>query len=306
MLGLSRVHYRNRAGVSDKNDVDSFIAKIVISSLRTSRSRTACLCSQPAGFFLSEAWASVRLACQFAQTSPTRRSWCPPACFRLSCSKINEVRYSRTSFSSLDAGFDPTSLGTPTSTFDPGTGSSTSESTGGVFETCASGFSILADAPVKLSDSRQLHLNKGRHTIKFGGEYRRAQIDSFYGLSSAAFSPSVQPIPLACPMPCHRSWVRRPGRADLGQLYQGDVGKRGNTRRNTFNNGRVSSRRMTSGCALVLLSIRLRWEYFGPPASQPAQFRGDGNPGPGEMTLTVFTSAMNNLGPRAVCLERAA
>ncbi|MGA8312496.1 MAG: TonB-dependent receptor, partial [Terriglobales bacterium] len=217
----------------------------------------------------------------------------------------------RTSFSSLDASFDPASLGTPTATFIPGTGKLGLPEIdfGGVFENLgASGFSIPRG---RTSQSFQIldnfTWNKGRHTFKFGGEYRRAQIDSFNdnlerGLFS--FSPADPTGLTLCPA---APGCDDPGALTLVSFYQGDTfpsANAGNTRRNTFNNGlsffAQDDFRLRSG---FTLNFGLRWEYFGPLGESHNLLSNLGSDG--NLTLVgtdgldgVYKRDLNNLGPR--------
>ena len=192
MLGLFPASTTGTApgSVEDKNDVDSFIAKIdhQVTSNESLTGRYAFARSQQVFPLGGLGFGAGSRLPQFAQSSPTRVQLVSASLLStLGYGKINEVRFGysryRTSFSSLDASFDPASLGTPTSTFIPGTGKLGLPEIdfGGVFENLgASGFSIPRG---RTSQSFQIldnfTWNKGRHTFKFGGEYRRAQIDSF-------------------------------------------------------------------------------------------------------------------------------
>src|SRR4029077_15712794 len=119
---------------------------------------------------------------QFAQTSPARGLVVSISLLStLSPSQINEVRFGysryRTSFSSLDANFDPSSIG-----LNFGTGKlglpefdfTNIENLG------ATGFSVPRG---RTSQTFQILDNltwlRGKHTFKFGGEFRRAAIQSF-------------------------------------------------------------------------------------------------------------------------------
>ena len=171
--------------VEDKNDVDSFIAKIdhQISSNRIVTGRYAFARSQQVFPLGGLGFGAGSRLPQFAQSSPTRVQLVSASLLStLSYGKINEVRFGysryRTSFNSLNANFDPASLGTPTSTFNLGTEKLGLPEIdfGGVFENLgASAFSIPRG---RTSQSFQILDNftwmRGRHTIKFGGEYRRA------------------------------------------------------------------------------------------------------------------------------------
>jgi hypothetical protein len=304
--------------VEDKNDVDSFIAKVdhQFSSNQSITGRYAFARSQQTFPLGGLGFGAGSRLPQFAQTSPTRVQLVSASLLStLGYGKINEVRFGysryRTSFSSLDAGFDPASLGTSTSTFDPGTGKLGLPEIdfGGVFENLgASGFSIPRG---RTSQSFQIldnfTWNKGRHTIKFGGEYRRAVIDSFNdnlerGLFS--FSPA-DPTGLAlCPA--------APGCDDSGALtlvsfYQGDtfpLANTGNTRRSTFNNGMSffvqDDFRLRPS---FTLNFGLRWEYFGPLGESHNLLSNLGSDGNLALVGTdgldgAYRRDLNNVGPR--------
>jgi len=320
MLGLFPASTTGTApgSVEDKNDVDSFIAKIdhQFTSNESITGRYAFARSQQTFPLGGLGFGAGSRLPQFAQTSPTRVQLVSASLLStLGYGKINEVRFGysryRTSFSSLDAGFDPTSLGTPTSTFDPGTGKLGLPEIdfGGVFENLgASGFSIPRG---RTSQSFQIldniTWNKGRHTIKFGGEYRRAQIDSFNdnlerGLFS--FSPA-DPTGLAlCPA---APGCDDPGALTLVSFYQGDtfpLANAGNTRRNTFNNGMSffaqDDFRLRSA---FTLNFGLRWEYFGPLGESHNLLSNLGSDGNLALVGTngldgVYKRDLNNLGPR--------
>jgi hypothetical protein len=320
MLGLfpSSASGTAPGSVEDKNDVDSFIAKIdhQFSSNESITGRYAFARSQQVFPLGGLGFGAGSRLPQFAQSSPTRVQLVSASLLStLGYGKINEVRFGysryRTSFSSLDAGFDPASLGTPTSTFIPGTGKLGLPEIdfGGVFENLgASGFSIPRG---RTSQSFQIldnfTWNKGRHTIKFGGEHRRAQIDSFNdNLERGLFSfGTADPTTLAlCPA--------APGCGDTGVLtlvsfYQGDTfpsANAGNTRRDTFNNGisffAQDDFRLHSG---FTLNFGLRWEYFGPLGESHNLLSNLGSDG--NLALVgsdgldgVYKRDLNNLGPR--------
>ena len=171
--------------VRDTNNGNNFIAKIDENLTNTelltgryafSQSYQIFPFGSPGGF-----GTGSRLP-QFAQTSPTRVQVVSVSLLStLSPSKINEVRFGysryRTSFSSLDANFDPNSIG-----LNFGTGKlglpefdfTNIENLG------ATGFSVPRG---RTSQSFQILDNftwlKGRHTLKFGGEFRRAAISNF-------------------------------------------------------------------------------------------------------------------------------
>ena len=320
MLGLFPASTTGTApgSVEDKNDVDSFIAKIdhQVTSNESITGRYAFARSQQVFPLGGLGFGAGSRLPQFAQSSPTRVQLVSASLLStLGYGKINEVRFGysryRTSFSSLDATFDPSSLGTPTSTFIPGTGKLGLPEIdfGGVFENLgASGFSIPRG---RTSQSFQIldnfTWNKGRHTIKFGGEYRRAQIDSFNdnlerGLFS--FSPADPTGLTLCPA--------APGCGDTGVLtlvsfYQGDTfpsANAGNTRRDTFNNGisffAQDDFRLRSS---FTLNFGLRWEYFGPLGESHNLLSNLGSDGNLALVGTdgldgAYKRDLNNLGPR--------
>jgi hypothetical protein len=261
--------------VRDKNSGDNFIAKIdenlTNTELLTGRyafaqSNQTFPFGSPGGF-----GAGSRLP-QFAQTSPTRVQVVSVSLLStLSPSMINEERFGysryRTSFSSLDANFDPNTVG-----LNFGTGKlglpefdfTNIENLG------ATGFSVPRG---RTSETFQILDNftwlKGRHTFKFGGEFRRAAISNFNdnlerGIFQFTAGVGLSPDPVVDAL------------ADFytgGSKDQGPFGPccsfvsvdAGNTQRTTYNNGfsffaqddyRVSSS--------LTLNFGLRWEYFGP------------------------------------------
>jgi hypothetical protein len=304
--------------VEDKNDVDSVIAKIdhQFSETESITGRYAFARSQQVFPLGGLGFGAGSRLPQFAQTSPTRVQLVSVSLLStVGYGKINEVRFGysryRTSFNSLDAGFDPASLGTPTSPFNLGTGKLGLPEIdfGGVFENLgASGFSIPRG---RVSQSFQVLDNftwiHGRHTFKFGGEYRRAVIDSFNdNLERGLFSfGTADPTALAlCP--------GAPGCDDSGVLtlvsfYEGDtfpLANAGNTHRNTFNNGMsfFAQDDFRVGPSLTV-NVGVRWEYFGPLGenhnllanlgrdSNLALVGSDGLDG-------AYQRDLNNLGPR--------
>ncbi len=305
--------------VEDKNDVDSLIAKIdhQFSSTESITGRYAFARSQQVFPLGGLGFGAGSRLPQFAQSSPTRVQLVSASLLStLGYGRINEVRFGysryRTSFSSLDAAFDPTSLGTATSTFNPGTGKLGLPEIdfSGVFENLgASGFSIPRG---RTSQSFQIldnfTWNKGRHTIKFGGEYRRAVIDSFNdNLERGLFSfGTADPTGLSlCPA---APGCDDPGVLTLVSFYQGDtfpLANAGNTRRNTFNNGASlfvqDDFRLGSS---FTLNFGLRWEYFGPLGESHNLLSNLGSDGNLALVGTdgldgVYRRDLNNLAPRA-------
>jgi Carboxypeptidase regulatory-like domain/TonB dependent receptor len=273
--------------VKDKNDVNSLIAKIdhQFSSNESLTARYAFAQSNqvfPLGGL--GGGAASRLP-QFAQISPTRvqvasASWLST----FSATNLNEVRFGysryRTSFSSKDAKYDPVAqLG-----IDFGTGklSLPEIDFGGIFENLgATAFSIPRG---RTSQSYQILDDftwiRGRHTIKFGGEYRRVAIDSFNDnlergqieFGSSTFGPPNNPPNSICPFnppdprvaECSDAGITTLANFYLGNSYNA-FAVMGSTQRTTYNKGlsffaqddfRVSSN--------LTLNYGVRWEYFGP------------------------------------------
>jgi len=153
----------------------------------------------------------------------------------ISGQKLSEVRFGysryRTSFTSLDSTFDPSTLG-----IDLGTGKLGLPEVdfGGIFDNLgATAYSIPRG---RISQSFQILDNfswmVGRHTIKFGGEYRRAVVNAFNDnlqRGDFVFAPNNKLIPSDA------------GADILAAYYLGDVSyvsaESGNTQRTTFNNG---------------------------------------------------------------------
>jgi hypothetical protein len=261
--------------VRDKNDGNNFIAKIdhnvTDTELLTGRyafaqSDQIFPFGSPGGF-----GAGSRLP-QFAQTSPARVQVVSASLLSsLSNSRINEVRFGysryRTSFSSLNADFDPASIG-----LNLGTGKlglpefdfTNIENLG------ATGFSVPRG---RTSQTFQILDNftwlKGRHTFKFGGEFRRASISNFNdnlerGIYQFTAGVGLSPDPVVDAL------------ADFytgGSQDQGPFGPccsfvsvdAGNTQRTTYNNGlsffAQDDYRLSP---TFTLNVGLRWEYFGP------------------------------------------
>jgi hypothetical protein len=306
----------------DKNSMDSFILKIdhQLSSSSTLTGRYALARSQQTFPLGGLGFGAGSRLPEFAQNSPTRVQLVSASLLStLSSSRINEVRfgYSRyhTSFSGLDGNSNPSTFGTAAVPFNLGSGKLGLPEIdfGGTFENLgASGFSIPRG---RTSQSFQILDNftwlKGRHTIKFGGEYRRAMIDSFNdNLERGIFAffpedpsgfglcPGLATDPAAC---------SDGGALTLAGFYMGDtfpLANAGNTRRNTFNNGlsffaQDDFRVSTS----FTLNYGLRWEYFGPLGETHNLLSNLGQDGNLAMVGTdglhgAYDRDLNNFSPR--------
>lgn len=302
--------------VNDKNDVDSFLVKVdhQWSASQSLTGRYAFARSEQVFPLGGLGFGGGSRLAPFAQVSPTRvqlasASWLST----FGSNKINEVRFGysryRTSFASRDADFDPNSLG-----IDFGTGklSLPEFDFGGVFENLgASAFSIPRG---RTSQSYQILDNftwvRGRHTMKFGGEFRRAAILNFNdnlerGLIT--FSPDSSVL-ADCPgneddpAVCSDS-----GAVVLANFYLGSaftLANAGNTHRNTFNNG--FSFFVQDDIRLrptFTLNLGLRWEYFGPISEENDLLSNLGRDGQLAMVGTdgvdgAYNRDLNNFGPR--------
>ena len=306
----------------DKNSVDSFIVKIdhQLSASESLTGRYALARSQQVFPLGGLGFGAGSRLPEFAQTSPTRVqlvsvSWLST----LSPSKINEVRFGysryRTSFSALDAATDPAGFGTVTVPFNLGTGKLGLPEIdfGGTFENLgASGFSIPRG---RVSQSFQILDNftwvRGLHTIKFGGEFRRAVIDSFNdnlerGIFS--FSPESSSDFALCPgLPTDPPVCSDGGALTLASFYDGNTSPSadaGNTHRNTFNNGfSFFAQDDFRVIPTLTLNYGLRWEYFGPLGETHNLLSNLGRDGNLAMVGTdgldrAYNRDLNNFGPR--------
>ncbi len=300
-------------GVHDSNDVDSLIAKVdhQFNQKESLTARYAFASSQqtfPIGGF--GFGAGSRLS-PFVEESPTRVQLVSASLLStLNSNTINEVRFGysryRTSFTSKDQ-VDPLSaygidfgtgkLGLPEIDF------------GGVFDNL--GTTAFSVPRGRTSQSYQILDNltwlHGRHTLKVGGEYRRASISSFNdNLERGLFSfGQADPTALAlCPA--------APGCSDAGVLtlvsyYEGDTFPSidaGNTQRTTFNNGLAFfAQDDFRATPQLTINLGLRWEYFGPISEQNNILANLGTDGLLHMVGSggvdgAYKRDLNNFGPR--------
>jgi hypothetical protein len=258
--------------VRDKNDGDNLIAKVdhsfTNSELLTgryafARNNQVFPFGSPGGF-----GAGSRLA-PFAQTSPTRVQVVSLSLLStLSASKINEIRFGysryRTSFSSLDASFDPTSIGL---NFGTGKLGLPEFDFTGIENLGATGFSVprgrTSGTYQILDNFTWLH---GKHTFKVGGEFRRASIDNFNDNLERGIFQFTAGIGLSTdPVVDALANFYTGGTQDTTFCCSFVSVDTGNTQRTTYNNGlsffAQDDFRATSN---LTLNIGLRWEYFGP------------------------------------------
>ena len=305
------------AVVRDKNDLDNFILKVDQNLSNTEqltgryafgRSSQVFPLGSNGGF-----GDGSRLGA-FAQTSPTRTQVVSLSLLStLSSNKINEVRFGysryRTSFSSVDAGFDPASIG-----LNFGNGKlglpEIDFSTSALENLGAQGFSVPRG---RTSQTFQILDNftwvRGKHTFKFGGEFHRAAVENFndnlergifsFSPDSSALTPCQVPNP---PAPCND-----PAVLSLANFYLGNafvLALTGDTHRTTYNKGLAffaqDDFRVTSK---LTLNFGLRWEYFGPMSEKNNLLSNIGQDGQLAMVGSdgldgAYERDLNNFAPR--------
>jgi outer membrane receptor protein involved in Fe transport len=223
---------------------------------------------------------------------------------------LNEVRFGysryRTSFNSLNANYDPSQAG-----IDFGTGKLGLPEIdfGGIFENLgATAFSIPRG---RTSQTFQILDNftwvRGHHTIKFGGEFRRALIDSFNDnleRGGIVFGPGNGLDP-------------DPGTDILAAYYLGfdsfTLANAGDTHRSTSNNGfALFAQDDFRATQNLTINLGLRWEYFGPLNEAHNILANLGSDGNLAMVGTdgvdgAYKKDRNNFGPSSgLCLESVA
>ncbi|MBI3477582.1 MAG: TonB-dependent receptor [Acidobacteria bacterium] len=296
--------------VRDKNDMDSLIVKLDHNFTSTQQITGRYAFARSAQIFpLGSAGGfgdGSRLA-PFANTSPTRVQVVSLSFLStLSSTRINEVRFGysryRTSFSSLDinSGFDPASIG-----LDFGTGklgvpeidfSAPIENLG------AQGFSIPRG---RTSQTYQILDNftwvRGHHTLKFGGEFRRAAIDNFNDNLERGiinfFPVGLDEDPVVDTLANYYL-----GGAPDGNFFV--LALTGDTHRTTYNNGfsffAQDDFRVRPN---FTLNFGVRWEYFGPLSEKNNLLSNIGRDGQLAMVGTdglngAFNRDLNNFAPR--------
>jgi hypothetical protein len=292
------------SSIRDKNDVNSLIAKIDQAITNDEQFSTRYAFAQSTQTFPLGGLgtlAASRLA-QFAQTSPARVQVVSANLLSaLSPTMLNEVRFGysryRTSFNSLNANYDPSQAG-----IDFGTGKLGLPEIdfGGIFENLgATAFSIPRG---RTSQTFQILDNftwvRGHHTIKFGGEFRRALIDSFNDnleRGGIVFGPGNGLDP-------------DPGTDILAAYYLGfdsfTLANAGDTHRSTSNNGfALFAQDDFRATQNLTINLGLRWEYFGPLNEAHNILANLGSDGNLAMVGTdgvdgAYKKDRNNFGPR--------
>jgi hypothetical protein len=295
--------------VRDKNDMDSVIVKLDHNFTNTEQltGRYAFARSNqvfPLGSADSGGKGS-RLA-EFAQTSPTRVQVVSLSFLStLSSNRINEVRFGysryRTSFSSVDInnGFDPANIG-----LDFGFGKlglPEIDFFAGIENLGAQGFSVPRG---RTSQTYQILDNftwvRGRHTFKFGGEYRRAAIENFNDNLERGI---IQFFPSGLD--------EDPVVDSLANFYLGGpdfdtfvLALTGDTHRTNYTNGFAffaqDDLRLRPN---FTLNLGVRWEYFGPISEKNNLLSNLGKDGQLAMVGTdgldgAYKRDLNNFAPR--------
>jgi outer membrane receptor protein involved in Fe transport len=294
--------------VKDTNNSDNFILKLdhQFSSRNILSGRYAFgQGSQGFPFGSLGGFGSGSRLPSFSQTSPVRVQLLSVSYLStLDPTHINEARFGytrfRTSFSSLDAGFDPSSVGL---NFGTGKLGLPEFDFGGTLDNLgATAFSVPRG---RISQNFQWLDNftwiRGTHTWKFGGEYRRVAVNSFNdNLERGLFSFSP------CSAPCPEA-----GLPDvinlLTQYYLGNAfveALQGNTQRKTYNNGfSLFAQDEWRVRPTLTINAGLRWEYYG-------ILSADGNllsnlDAGGNLVLVgsptlkqLYNRDLNNFGPR--------
>lgn len=297
------------ASVSDKNDNNNLIARIdhQINSVHSLTGRYAF--GQDSQIFplgsLGGFGSGSRLGA-FAQRSPTRVQVASGSLLSvLNANHVNEVRFGysrfRNSFGSLDDTVDPSTLGINLGTGKLGL---PEFDFNGSIENL--GATIFGIARGRISQTYQILDNftwtRGRHSAKFGAEYRRALIDfSNDNFARGLFSFNSAPPPVTIPGADAISTT-------LANYFLGNgfaEAETGNTARNVRNNGlsffALDDIRVRPN---FTLNLGLRWEYFS-PVSETHNLMSN-LLGPTGVLVMVgtpqlprpYTRDLNNFGPR--------
>ena len=297
--------------VNDFNNLDNFILKLdhQISRVHSFAIRYAFGQNKQQFPFgsLGGQGSGSRLA-PFAQISPTRVQVLSASLLSTpSPTHVNELRFGytrfRNSFTSADAGFDPASVGL---NFGTGfTGLPEIDFDGVIENLGATAFSIPR---ARVSQNYQILDNftwiRGQHTMKFGGEFRRAWVSAFNdnlerGL--IGFAPTgldADPV------------VDVLANYFLGAScdFCFTAANAGNTQRTTYNNGLAFfAQDQWQARRNLTVTYGVRWEYFGPISEKHdllSNFPGEFTPtsqlvlvGSGGLS-GAYNRDLNNFGPR--------
>ena len=258
--------------VRDTNNVDNFIVKVdhnLSQNGQLSGRYAFAQSSQVFPFGSAGGYGAGSRLPQFAQTSPARVQVVSASFLStLSTTEINEVRFGysryRTSFSDLNANFDPNSIGL---NFGTGKLGLPEFDFTGIENLGATGFSVPRG---RTSQTYQILDNftwlRGKHTFKFGGEFRRAEIANFNdNLERGIFQFTAGVGLSADPVVDSLADFYTGGAFDTNFCCSFVSVDTGNTQRTNYNNGfsffAQDDFRATSK---LTLNLGLRWEYFGP------------------------------------------
>lgn len=296
--------------VRDKNDGNNLIVKLdhslsdnelLTGRYAFSQSDQVFPFGSPGGF-----GTGSRLA-DFAQTSPARVQVLSASLLStLGPSKINEIRFGysryRTSFSSLNANYDPVANGLNLGTAKLGL---PEFDFSGIENLGAIGFSVPRG---RTSQTYQILDNftwlRGKHTLKFGGEFRRASIENFNDNLERGIFQFTAGIGLS----------EDPIVDSLANFYTGGsqddcfcsfvLVDTGNTQRTTYNNGfSFFAQDDYRILPTLTLNLGLRWEYFGPLSEKDNLLSNLAPDGTLAMVGThgldgIYDRDLNNFSPR--------
>ena len=301
--------------VRDKNDLDNFILKIDqrLGSANTLTARYAFGQSEqifPLGS-LGGFGSGSRLQ-PFTQESPTRVQVLSTSLLTtFSPARLNELRFGytryRTSFSSTDQRtIDPAAFGLNMGTGK--TGLPEIDFNGDLENLGATAFSVPRG---RVSETFQLlddfTWNRGRHVIKFGGEYHRYNVQSFNDNLERGLLDVNTTIDDGTGTNNFVPLSSNPVVNELANFYIGNIftsAAAGNTSRFTFNNNlsffAQDEWRVRNN---LTITAGLRWEYFGPLGEKHnllSNFDKSGNlVQVGSPTLPhVYNRDLNNFAPR--------
>jgi len=303
--------------VNDKNNGDYLIAKIdhsiSNSELLTgryafARNHQIFPFGSPGGY-----GTGSRLGA-FAQTSPTRVQVLSLSLLSsLSSSRINEVRfgYSRytTSFSSLDASWNPVPLGLNLGTGKTGVPefdfTEAIDAHGNNIENLgAIGYSVPRG---RTSQSYQILDNftwlSGKHTWKFGGEFRRASISAFNDNLERGIFQFYPGVGFSSdPIVDTLADFYTGGSQDTSYCCTYSSVDTGNTQRTTHNSGlSFFSQDDYRLAPKFTLNFGLRWEYFG-PLNEANNLLSNYNPATQQLEMVgsngLYDRDLHDFGPR--------
>jgi hypothetical protein len=307
--------------VNDTNNLDNFILKLDhrFNSVHSFAVRYAFGQNQQEFPFgsLGGFGSGSRLA-PFSQISPTRVQVLSTSLLStLSPSRINELRFGytrfRNSFTSADA-LNPKPIGLDFGTAHTGI---PEIDFNGLLENL--GATVFSVPRARVSQNYQILDNftwiRGKHTWKFGGEYRRAWVSAFndnFERGLIQFAPCTTTSTFQCVLPPPETPAVSDTVNMLEQYFLGDTSsasaETGSTQRTTYNNGLAFFAQDQFRVRQNLtVTYGLRWEYFGPISE--AHNLLSNFPGPFSATQQLelvgagglngaYNRDLNNFGPR--------